>query len=347
MSTMLTFIATSLAIGLPWAYSMRRSPFSWSTVISSLLLVHSLSGLHTLLLRSPPNVFKTLQIALNTPTDAIRSLLLRHSDAPELNPEFEELLRRLASFDVRSLYPRFGHNVLATCTYCHSFEDFALYALPRPVMSYLREIAFLGLITTRRRKVAVTALLAMALLEFYVLATVEIKIPLRGSNEPVIWWHDILLDIRNAVFFILPLLVHFVPPFRIPFISRLADPPVVDPTPLLMQTHQTMAHLLPALHFLKYAHAATMRVPDLRARASAWWEDEARVGAWIREDGADAKEGEEGSGMSVRGVAKGLGFSFDEAGEGIEEGKLRTSAKNMTRVLIIDGLKPSDHWHRP
>lgn len=138
------FVATSLAITLPWVYSLRRSTLSWPTIVSFLLLIHSLMGLHTILVRPPLNVFATLQIPLNTPTDAIRALLLRHSDAPELSEELERLLQRLASFDVRSLYPRFGHNVLTTCTYCQSFEDFALYALPRPILSYIREIAFVG-----------------------------------------------------------------------------------------------------------------------------------------------------------------------------------------------------------
>jgi len=344
MSTM-TFIASSLAIGLPWAYSLRRSSLSWSTVVSLLLLVHSLAGLHTLLLRPPPNIFRAFQIPLNTPTDAIRSLLLRQSDTPDLNEEFEGLLRRLASFDVRTLYPRFGHNVLATCTYCHSFEDFALYALPRPVMSYIREIAFIGLVTTRRRKAAVTALFSMAVLEFYLLVTVQIKIPLRGSNQPVVWWHDVLLTIRHTIFISLPFLVHFLPAFRIPFLSAPEPAPNVDTAALLLKTHQTMTHLLPVLHFVKYAHAATMRIPELRERALAWWEEEARVGAWIREDGAE-DDGGGSSGTTVRGVARGLGISFDEGGESVDEGKLRTSARIMTKVFINDSLKPSEHWHR-
>lgn len=340
-----TFFATSLAIGLPWAYSLRRSSLSWSTVVSLLLLVHSLAGLHTLLLCSPPNIFRAFQIPLNTPTDAIRALLLRQTDTPDLSEEFEGLLRRLASFDIRTLYPRFGHNVLTTCTYCHSFEDFALYALPRPVMSYIREIAFIGLITTRRRKAAAIALFLMALLEFYLLATIQIKIPLRGSNQPVVWWHDVLLTIRHTIFIILPLLVHFLPAFRIPFLSGPDPAPNVDTTALLLQAHQTMTHLLPVLHLAKYAHAATMRVPELRERASAWWEEEARVGAWIRGDGAE-NQGEGSSATTVRGVARRLGVSFDEGGGGVEEGKLRTSARVMTKVLINDSLKPSESWHR-
>ncbi|KAG5652502.1 hypothetical protein H0H81_004815 [Sphagnurus paluster] len=360
-----TFIATSLAIALPWVYFLRRNPLSWSTFVSILILVHTLTGLHTLLVRSPPNIFRALQVPLNTPTDAIRTLLLLGSNVKELNIEFEELIRRLASHDVRALYPRFGHNVLATCTYCQSFEDFAMYALPRPLISYIREIAFVGLITTSRRKAATTALFFIFVAEFYWLLTVDIKIPLRGDSQPgtfwvrvvqsytrmysvddLIQWHDTLLNMRHIIFLILPLLIHFLPPFRLPFLSGPAPAPIVDSTPLLVQTHQTLAHLLPALHFLKYAQAAIMRVPDLRARTNAWWEEEARVGEWIRGDGADAKAGEEGATTSVRGVARGLELSFDEAIEGREEGKLRASAKVMTKVLIGDGLKPSEHWHQ-
>ncbi|GLB39100.1 hypothetical protein LshimejAT787_0602620 [Lyophyllum shimeji] len=212
-------------------------------------------------------------------------------------------------------------------------------------MSYIREIAFAGLITTRRRKAAVTALCLMAVVEFYLLATLQIKIPLRGSNQPVIWWHDSLLTIRHTIFIILPLLVHYLPPLRIPFLSRPGPASPVDTAALLVRTHQTMTHLLPVLHLAKYTHAATMRVPELRGRASAWWEEEARVGAWIRGDGAENDE-EGSSGTTVRGVARGLGVSFDDGGEGKEEGKLRTNAKIMTKVLINDGLKPSEHWHR-
>ncbi|KAG6816346.1 hypothetical protein H0H87_006761 [Tephrocybe sp. NHM501043] len=240
-----------------------------------------------------------LQVPLNTPTDVIRALLLRYSDTPELDTELEELLRRLTSFEVRTLYPRFGHNVIATCSYCHSFEDFALYFLPRPIISYIREMAFVG-------------------------------------------WHDVILTIRHLIFILLPLAVHYAPSILIPFISNPAPTSNVDTSALLVQIHQAMTHLLPSLHLLKYGQAAMMRVPELHTRASGWWKEEARVGAWIREDESEGSKA--GARASVRGVARALGTSFDEAGEGMEEGKLRTSAKVMTKVLMIDGLKPSTHW---
>jgi hypothetical protein len=128
---------------------------------------------------------------------------------------------------------------------------------------------------------------------------------------------------------------------RIPFLYTPSTGS--NPTELLAQTHQTLTHLLPALHVLKYAHAASMRVPVLRTRVGAWWAEERRVGSWILNDGKD------GSGMnnpSVRSVARGLGIGFDEGihQDGREEGKLRTNAKAAVGGLMADGLKPSQHW---
>ncbi|KAG6885559.1 hypothetical protein C0993_012802 [Termitomyces sp. T159_Od127] len=208
-------------------------------------------------------------------------------------------------------------------------------------MSYIREVAFIGLITSHRRKTAVTILFLMFVLEMYILFTAEIKILPRDSPQPfTIWWHDIALIIRHISFLLLPLAVHNIPNSRIPFISSSTPSSNIDTSALLVQTHKTLAHLLSALHLLKYGQAATMRVPELRERAASWWEEEAKVGAWIREDGAEGPD----TRMSVRGVARGLSVSFDEGREGVEEGKMRTSAKVMTKVLMIDGLKPSPHW---
>ncbi|KAG6854414.1 hypothetical protein C0991_006956 [Blastosporella zonata] len=221
-------------------------------------------------------------------------------------------------------------------------------------------MAFVGLITTRRRRATVTCLFLTLILELYILATVEIKIPPPGSLQPAltIWvrvscflivllqktevalswqWHDVILNIRHIIFILLPIGVHYMPSIRVPFITRPESPSNVDTSALLLQIHQTLVHMMPALHFLKYGQAATMRVPDLRARASGWWEEEAKVGAWIREDGAN--DSEDGARTTVRGVARALGTSFDEGGDELEEGKLRTSAKNMTKILIIDGMK--------
>ena len=38
----------------------------------------------------------------------------------------------------------FGHDVLTSCSYCRSFNDYALYALPSALLEYVREIGFIG-----------------------------------------------------------------------------------------------------------------------------------------------------------------------------------------------------------
>lgn len=83
-----------------------------------------------------------------------------------------------------------------------------------------------------------------------------------------------------------------------------------------------------------------MRVPALRARVGAWWAEERRTGSWILNDGKD------GANASVRSVARGLGVGFDEPveEEGKEEGKLRANARAAVSGLMVDGLRPSQHW---
>ena len=135
--------------------------------MSSTRLVWIVLVLHTLyivntLLTPPPNLFTALSIPLNSPTDAIQAALQRSAQAP-LPDYLNALLRRFDSFELRSLYIRylfafypylilvfisgpfrFGHNVVLTCEHCGTMEDYALYALPRPALAYLREIALVG-----------------------------------------------------------------------------------------------------------------------------------------------------------------------------------------------------------
>ena len=127
-----------------------------------LLLLHSLYIL-VLLRLPPPNIFSALRLPINAPVD----------------PTFE----RLANFELRALYVRFGHNVVFTCEHCRTFEDYALYALPRPALAYLCEIALVGLFTLEKmnrshlRPLAVGILVAAFVTETYLLATAPISIP--------------------------------------------------------------------------------------------------------------------------------------------------------------------------
>jgi hypothetical protein len=138
-------------------------------VLSLLLLIHTLYTLHPLLVSQPPNIFKSLDLPPNIQPDYLRETLLERlggdgQNVTVLPPYLDTLLKRLGSMDTRSLYFRyvnklafflwteelsfipfsFGHEVLTACSYCQSFNDYALYALPSAMLEYIREIGFIG-----------------------------------------------------------------------------------------------------------------------------------------------------------------------------------------------------------
>jgi hypothetical protein len=86
---------------------------------------------------------------------------------------------------------RFGQALLQDCEYCRTADDFAIHALPRPLLQYVREAAIVGLVTARGtqrgrwRLWGIWSLLAAAVLEAYWIATVSIKISPR-VNPPYV-----------------------------------------------------------------------------------------------------------------------------------------------------------------
>jgi hypothetical protein len=119
-------------------------------------------------------------------------------------------------------------------------------------------------------------------------------------------------------------------------------------------TMQTLQHLVPTLHLLKYANAAIMRLqssasaseekkaasdtqPSVHARATKWWAEEAREGQILRDD------------ADLRKILKAAGLGVDpEVKEGdavVEpEGPLLVSAKMAVAFLQEQGAKPSEMW---
>jgi hypothetical protein len=131
-------------------------------------------------------------------------------------------------------------------------------------------------------------------------------------------------------------------------------------------TLQTLGHLLPTLHLLKYTHGAVMRLQgdnsssspsasstgshdeepfpgrssssSPHALATEWWADEAREGRIIRtneevlhllkEDGLTSEDiPNEGGGVAD-----------------LPEGHLLLSAKMGVKMLKEQGGRPSNHW---
>ncbi|KAJ7098229.1 hypothetical protein C8R44DRAFT_859610 [Mycena epipterygia] len=331
--SLILFATTAVAVIVPWFYfGIHKAPqqplTSTRSLLSIFLLLHSLYFLYQIIVLPPINIFTRLKIPLNTPTDSIRSLLIQQSDTGDLPKPLETLLKHLGSFDVKTYYVRFGHTVVSTCDYCLSFEEFGMFALPRVLISYICASAVIGLVTInnsgreRYRTLAVAAVAGAFCLEVYYISTVTIQIP--KDDAPVFMWHDTLYLLRRLLFLVLPPLVHILPP-------SVSPAAMVNPTLAAMRTAEQTAV---RLQLLRLARGAVMRVPDLRARAVAWWAAEAREGDWVRED-----EG-------VRELARKLGTGFDEGTEDEAEGRLRTTARNSVAVFKT-AFAPSEYWRVP
>ncbi|KAF8217699.1 hypothetical protein K438DRAFT_1914099 [Mycena galopus ATCC 62051] len=329
--SLVLFFTTAVGVIAPWFYfGIQKAPArpltSARSLLNIFLLVHSLYWLYQIIVLPPVNIFAALKIPLNTPADAIRSMLIQRSDTGDLPTPLETLLKHLGSFDVKTYYVRFGHSVVSTCDYCLSFDEFGMFALPRAMLSYICAIAVIGLVTIvnsgreRYRTLAVAAVAGAFCLEAYYIATVSIEIP-RDDSKYVFMWHDNLLLARRLFFLILPPVVHMLPPSA----SAAA---LVNPTLTAMRTAEQTAL---RLQLLRLARGAVMRVPHLRERAVAWWTAEAREGEWVRSD-----EG-------VRELARKLNVGFDE-GDGDEDaGPLRMTARNSVAALKT-GFAPSEYW---
>ncbi|ESK96635.1 hypothetical protein Moror_6855 [Moniliophthora roreri MCA 2997] len=350
-ASLILFLTTSAVTILSWFLFFPKTPFVNQTHstppvlrkgISALLLVHTLFILYSIIILPPPNIFTRLHLSLGTPTDAIRSLLLRVSDDTELPRPIENVLQRFGSFEMRTLYVRFGHNALATCEYCSSYTDFALYALPGPLLAYLREATLIGLITIkgtrleRYRTYGIGPLVAVAATECYWISSVAITIPKDTRAPNGIMWHDTLTLLRQVLFLLLPLILHFfLRPSPPPLTQEvLLAPPGTIPSeqiPEIPGAVRTLQSLITKLQLLRLSRGAVQRHPDLRRAAGEYWAAEREEGEWVRTD------------EDVQKIAKDMKLGYDKA-DG-EVGPLRENVR-MAVENLFRGFVPSS-WGPP
>ncbi|KAH9477466.1 hypothetical protein JR316_0009681 [Psilocybe cubensis] len=385
-----TYVAICLVIATPWLYRT-FSPFSevrtktrTEQLVSTTILTHTLYMLYCLFVSPPQNVFTSLGVPMSAAPEELRVKLAERFGSEEHVPEYlRVLVKRLGLMDMRSLYIRFGHDVLTTCSYCQSFDDFALYAFPSSLLEYVREIAFVGLLTLPKtptahfRPVGLGVLLAALLIEAYWVLTVPVLITPRGSDTTTTMWHDTFILIRHTLFLLLPLITTLAPHLelhRVPILNAFIPAPEtanLPPSRFQMQgqggpvlpdgitlnqisnmTLKTLGHLVPTLHLLKYSHAAIMRSQPSSADA----EDSstpsqhlhARASEWWREE---RREGDiVRNDANVRHVLKASGLSLDdevkaEDGSVVQpEGPLLNSAKIAANMLKEQGAPPSEFW---
>jgi len=299
--------------------------------------------LYWLFVWPPPNIFSHLNIPLSTPTETMRSFI--NSNSPR-HRALEQLVTRMGSFETRTFYVRFGHTVVATCEHCHSFTDFAIYAIPGFLLSYIKQAAVIGVVTIRGtgkeryRSSAVGFVVLAAIAEAYWISTVQIRIP-NHTNEGVIMWHDNLTLLRNIAFIIFPIFLHFALPPR-----GIVGHPGPQPVPIsgtAARQITALQSLINKLQLLKYTRGAVSRSPVLSTSAQSYWQTERQEGTWVRED------------PIVRDVARRTVFGFDDMvssstseptlGASAEEdpSKLKKFAKNAIKVLSA-GYVPSEYW---
>jgi hypothetical protein len=82
--------------------------------LSLFVLLHTLYILHALTIRYPPNLFRALNVSITTPTEQLRTMLLRASHGEPLSDGLESLLTRLGNYEVRTFYIRSGKAPLPT-----------------------------------------------------------------------------------------------------------------------------------------------------------------------------------------------------------------------------------------
>ncbi|KAJ7089191.1 hypothetical protein B0H15DRAFT_839823 [Mycena belliarum] len=327
------FLTTAAAVIAPWFYlAIRKAPdrpwTSTRSLLNIFVLLHSLYFLYQIIVLPPVNIYTRLKIPVNTPADSIRSILIQQSDTGDLPKPLETLLKHLSSFDVKTYYIRFGHTVVSTCDFCLSFDDFGLFALPRVLLSYITATAVIGLVTIansgheRYRTLAVAVVAGAFCLEAYYISSATIQIP--KDDKPVFMWHDNLYLARRILFLVLPPLVHILP-------QSASAAALINPTLTAIRAAEQTALRIQLLRLMR---GAVMRVPDLRARAVAWWSEEARQGTWAREDAA------------VRELARNLGNGFDEGSDEKAAGPLWTTAHNSVAALK-GGFTPSEYWRVP
>ena len=155
------YIALSVVLATLWLYSSFSSK---DRFLSAFLLLHTLYILHALLVSPPQNIFSSLKLPLNIPSEYLYAKLVEsYGGETNLPSSVASLPKRLGSMELRTLYVRyialtcpflfhqvfkrlcrFGHEVITSCVHCRSSDDYALYAFPTPLSEYIREIAFIG-----------------------------------------------------------------------------------------------------------------------------------------------------------------------------------------------------------
>ncbi|CAE6442686.1 unnamed protein product [Rhizoctonia solani] len=84
---------------------------------------------------------------------------------PLLTPELDRTLQRIETFDIRLIYGRLGHSVVASCDWCTARDDYLLFSAVGLGLSYIALLCVVGIVTEapERRKSRTYAVVLVAL----------------------------------------------------------------------------------------------------------------------------------------------------------------------------------------
>ncbi|GAB1526545.1 hypothetical protein RhiTH_009712 [Rhizoctonia solani] len=83
---------------------------------------------------------------------------------PLFTPELDRTLQRIETFDIRLIYGRLGHSVVASCEWCTTRDDYLLFSAAGLSLGYIALLSIVGVITEapERRKARTCAVAAVA-----------------------------------------------------------------------------------------------------------------------------------------------------------------------------------------
>ncbi|CAE6418679.1 unnamed protein product [Rhizoctonia solani] len=84
---------------------------------------------------------------------------------PLFTPELDRTLQRIATFDIRLMYSRLGHSVIASCDWCTTRDDYLLFSAVGLSLGYIALLCIVGVVTeaSERRKSRTYAVVLVAL----------------------------------------------------------------------------------------------------------------------------------------------------------------------------------------
>ena len=109
MPPLVSFLFTSLASIPLWLYVASRGSKDvpkHRSILTLFLALHTLYIFYNIFFNAPQNVFRSLDLPINAPTDLLRAKVLEYSQDDSLAPHLEDLISRIASFEGRAMYAR-------------------------------------------------------------------------------------------------------------------------------------------------------------------------------------------------------------------------------------------------